>query len=134
MANAIQKLVFDKVGVPQKQHLADLASFRHKLLASNVANATTAGYERRDINFQRELKSALDKSALRPKTTRPNHIVSERSAGAPQVQRTAPVGDESAVDIDQEMANIATNTLSYEVGMKLLSKTFSGLRMAIRGE
>ncbi len=134
MANAIQKLVFDKVGIPQKQHLVDLAAFRHKLLASNVANATTSGYERRDVNFQTELSKALRTRSIRPKTTRPDHIVSDRSAGTPEVQRTAPTADESAVDIDQEMAGIATNTLTYEVGMRLLTKTFNGLHLAIRGE
>jgi len=132
----IQKLVFDKVGTPRLQRMVDLAAFRHKLLASNVANATSPGYQRRDIDFQQELSQALESRTVRPKTTRPGHITSERSAGAPLVTRdpgTDNSSDVSAVDIDMEMAQLATNTLNYEVGMKLLSKSFSGLRMAIRG-
>jgi flagellar basal-body rod protein FlgB len=136
MANMIQKLVFDKVGTPRLQHMVDLAAFRHKLLASNVANATSPGYQRRDIDFQQELSQALATHTVRPKTTRPGHIISERSAGAPDVVRDAGTENSSelsAVDIDMEMAQLATNTLNYEVGMKLLSKSLSGLRTAIRG-
>jgi len=132
----VQKLVFDKVGAPQLQRMVDLAAFRHKLLASNIANATSPGYQRRDIDFQQELSQALESRKIQPKTTRPGHIISERSAGAPEVGRdegTENSSDVSAVDIDREMAQLATNTLNYEIGMKLLSKSFNGIRTAIRG-
>ncbi len=136
MANMIQKLVFDKVGVPRLQRMVDLATFRHKLLASNIANATSPGYQRRDIDFQKELSQALGSRAVRPKITRAKHIISGQAAGAPKVTRHA--GGENAtdvtgVDIDKEMAQLAMNTLNYEVSMKLLSKSFNGLRLAIRG-
>lgn len=136
MANMIQKLVFDKVGAPRLERMVDLAAFRHKLLASNVANATSPGYQRRDIDFQQELSQALKSRRVQPKVTRAKHVVSTRAAGAPKVTRQAGgvnATDVSAVDIDKEMAQLATNTLNYEVGLRLLSKTFSGLRTAIRG-
>jgi len=132
----IDKLMFEQAGVPRLQRLVDLAAFRHKLLASNIANATSPGYQRRDIDFQAELSRASKTRRVQPKVTRPEHIVSERAAGAPQVRRltggtNAP--ELSEVDIDKEMGELATNELNYEAGMKLISKTFSGLRAAIRG-
>ena len=136
MANMIQKLVFDKVGVPRLEHMADLAALRHKLLASNISNATSPGYRRRDIDFQKELSEALDSKAVQTKTTRERHIVSERAAGAPKVRRLsggANATDVSEVDIDKEMGQLATNTLNYDIAMRLLSKSFNGLRLAIRG-
>lgn len=136
MANMIQNLIFDKVGVPRLQRLVDLAAFRHKLLASNVANATSPGYQRRDIDFQKELSQALETRRVRPKTTRPGHLISQRAAGGPKAERLTGgvnASDVSEVDIDKEMAQLAVNTLNYEIGVKLLSKTFSGLRLAIRG-
>lgn len=136
MANMIDKLVFEKTGIPRLQRLVDLAALRHKLLASNIANATSPEYQRRDIDFQKELSQAMETRRVRPKVTRPEHIVSDRAAGAPQVQRltggtNAP--EVSGVDIDKEMGELATNELNYEVGLKLISKAFSGLHTAIRG-
>jgi flagellar basal-body rod protein FlgB len=136
MANMVDKLVFDRAGIPRLQRLVDLAAFRHKLLASNIANATSPNYQRRDVDFQGELSRAMETRRVKPQTTRPEHIVSERAAGAPKVQRltggtNAP--ELSGVDIDKEMGELATNALDYEVGTRLISKTFSGLRTAIRG-
>jgi len=136
MGNMIQNVIFNRLGVDRLERLVDLASFRHKLISSNIANATSPGYQRRDIDFQSELSEALGKGHIRPKTTNSRHIVSERAAGAPEVRRlkggvNAP--EVSEVDIDKEMGQLATNTLNYDIGIKLLSKTFSGLRTAIRG-
>jgi len=82
------------------------------------------------------LSEALEKRRITPKTTSSRHIVSEHAAGAPEVRRleggvNAP--EVSEVDIDNEMGQLAMNTLNYDIGIKLLSKTFSGLRTAIRG-
>jgi len=136
VASMIQKLVFDKVGVPRLERMVDLAALRHKLLASNVANATSPGYQRRDIDFQKELSQAMETRQVRPKTTRPKHMVSERAAGAPKVQRLTGgvnASEVSEVDIDKEMAQLAVNTLNYEIGMEFITRTFRGLRSAIRG-
>lgn len=136
MASVIQKLVFDKVGVPRLQRMVDLAALRHKLLASNIANATSPGYQRRDVDFQKELSQALETRQVRPKITHPKHMVSERAAGAPKVQRLTGgvnASEVSEVDVDKEMAQVAVNTLNYEIGMEFLSRTFRGLRAAIRG-
>ncbi len=136
MASMIQKLIFDKIGMTGMERMVDLAATRHKLLASNIANATSPGYQRRDINFQSELSEALHTRKLQPRTSRPGHIVSTKPLGAPEVTRDdggANAPGVSSVDIDKEMAQLAVNTLNYETGMALISKQFKGLRKAING-
>jgi len=132
----IQKLIFDKVGMTGTERLVDMAAARHKLLASNIANATSPGYQRRDINFQSELSEAMHTRKLQPRATRPGHIVSTKTLGTPEVTRddggvNAP--EVSSVDIDKEMAQLAVNTLNYQTGMTMISKQFKGLRTAING-
>src|ERR1035441_6112858 len=43
----------------QLERYMDLLSARQKLVASNIANADTPGYQTRDIDFQSEFQSAL---------------------------------------------------------------------------
>ncbi|HWP84999.1 MAG TPA: flagellar basal body protein, partial [Terriglobia bacterium] len=41
------------------EEVLDLASRRHALIASNLANLDTPGYRTRDIRFEDELRNAL---------------------------------------------------------------------------
>ena len=136
MASMIQKLVFDKVGMTGMERMVDMAATRHKLLASNIANATSPGYQRRDIDFQSELSEAMHTRKVQPRATRSGHIVSTKTMGDPQVTRDdggVNASDVSGVDMDKEMAQVAVNTLNYQTGMTIISKQFKGLRTAING-
>ncbi len=48
--------MWDRVGFELERYM-DLLSVRQKLVASNIANATTPGYKTRDIDFQFEFLS-----------------------------------------------------------------------------
>ena len=50
--------MLDNVGAGVEQFM-NLVSARQKLVASNIANADTPGYQTKDIDFQSELQSQL---------------------------------------------------------------------------
>ncbi len=83
------------------------ASLRQEALASNLANANTPGYRRRDVEFHDALRGAIGagdpSSAL-------------RDVGfAPATDATGPVrADGNTVDVDAESARMAANGLEYE--------------------
>ena len=50
--------MLDNVGAGIEQYM-NLVSARQKLVASNIANADTPGYQTKDIDFESELQSQI---------------------------------------------------------------------------
>ncbi len=75
MSDILKKAVFEKSGIPLMQKFLDMASFRHKIISGNIANVSTPKYESKDIDFESELKKAVDdKRHIQGVTTDPAHI------------------------------------------------------------
>ena len=81
------------------------ASMRQEVLANNLANAETPGFQRSDVDFQSQLTQAM-------KTGSPQAIESTTFSAQtdPQTLRA----DGNGVDVDVESANMAQNGLEYE--------------------
>lgn len=137
MGNMIRQVIIDKTSVPTLRRMLDLSSFRHKLIASNVANVTTPGYVAKSIDFDSELKKAMRPERLHATITHPRHIPLRSSKESPpEVESTEPGENTTginSVDIDREMADLAQNQLTYELGAKLIGRKFKALKSAIRG-
>jgi flagellar basal-body rod protein FlgB len=92
----------------------DLLSARQKLVASNIANADTPGYQTQDIDFQSEFQNAL---------------------GAPQAVAVAGLAnknDGNNVSIDRESRLLAENALRFQAASTLLHSQIQQLRSAIK--
>jgi flagellar basal-body rod protein FlgB len=101
------------------ERMLDVASFRQKLLASNIANADTPGFKAKDISFQKELDKALQGKhsgydVYEPVTTMPNK-------------------DGNTVNLDIEMAKVAENTLIYNAATQLMSMKIRMTKDVIKG-
>jgi flagellar basal-body rod protein FlgB len=81
------------------------AQARHQALAGNIANATTPGYVRQDVEFHSALESAI--AAGR----KPAELVftPTRDAAAGPMR-----ADGSTVDVDAESARLAANALEHQ--------------------
>lgn len=137
MSNIIRQAVIDKTSVPALRRMLDLSAFRHKLIASNVANVTTPGYTAKKIDFDSELRKAMRPQSLRTTTTHPRHIPLKSSSEAPpeilKSEDSESTTGINSVDIDREMADLAQNQLVYELATKLAGKKFKAIKSAIRG-
>lgn len=134
MPNKIAQFVFAKVGIPKFENFLNLAAARHKLLAGNIANVVTPGYQSKDIDFKAELvKAAGETSHLAGRTTHPNHIPTGRHKNSPPKVHSEKVqtGELNSVDIEKEISAMSRNELLYSVGAILIQKKFDGLRNAI---
>lgn len=92
----------------------DASSLRGKVIANNIANINTKGYKKYTVSFEENLKEAMDNINL--KTTDERHITDGSSAGDIEVKQDKSSSmreDGNNVDIDNEMANQAANTLMY---------------------
>ncbi len=136
MANVIKASVWEKTGVDKFGKLLDLAAYRHKLIAGNIANATTPGYAARDIDFQGEIdKALLDGKNLDMKATNPKHIGGIGPNREFRVIETAPESEDdlNGVDIDEEVTDMAVNQMRYTIGARILQNKMNFLRKAIKG-
>lgn len=128
----------------QTQALA-LRSERQRLLASNIANADTPGYQARDMDFARALRdatSARDAGGASPNSASPS--TAGASAGPNNLARTQSghlalaIGsrrdsellfstaaqtnmDSNSVDMDRERASFADNSVKYEATLRFIS-------------
>lgn len=134
MENKLTQLVFNKLEIPKFQKFLNLSSLRHKLVAGNVANVSTPGYEAKDINFDKEFARATEAGAgLSGRITHERHLpIGQHKDRAPRVHSTkVESGEMNSVDIDREIATLAQNELAYTVAARLIKGKFEGLRNAI---
>lgn len=116
----------------------DGLSLRNRVLADNIANADTPGFKRSDVNFGNVLQAALgnqDPGQLELKRTSPRHLPGTGSLNGNFVildQTTTIRNDGNNVDIDQEMTNLAENTLQYNALARSLTSHLAMLRQVIQ--
>lgn len=106
---------------------ADAANLRNELITNNLANVSTPGYKRKDINFEAILQAELggekslyqavksaneDLSTLDPQVYTDNASLSYRLDG-------------NNVDVATEEAYLAENQIKYRVLVDLMNQEFS---------
>ena len=120
----------------------DVRSRRGELIANNLANADTPGYQARDIDFRQAMARAAGEqtaSGVHLSTTNAGHIGGSTSANAatdPDLKyRTplAPALDGNTVDTQVEQASFAENAVRYQATITFLNSKFRGLLTAILG-
>ena len=106
--------MLDSVGASLEQYM-NLVSARQKLVASNIANADTPGYQTKDIDFQSELENMM-------------------AGGKPNVKEVSGLknkNDGNNVDVDREARLLAENALRFSIASSLAKSELSTLRTAI---
>lgn len=97
------------------------AGFRQTLLADNMANVNTPGYQRKDVDFHSALREAQASG----------ESLEDLSFGATvESNRTVRV-DGNGVDADQEAAALATNALEYQALVQVAGARTAILQTAI---
>jgi flagellar basal-body rod protein FlgB len=116
----------------------DQLSERQRLIAENIANASTPGYRPRDIDtsgFERMLAGASHGSGVTLVRTNPLHM----AAGGGSTETRIVTQDDSettidgnAVVLEDQMARAAETRMQFETGIALYQKGLELVRMAAR--
>jgi flagellar basal-body rod protein FlgB len=93
-----------------------LLSARQKVVASNIANADTPGYQTQDIDFRAEFESAVQGQS-------PNVVEAQGLASKP---------DGNNVNLDREARLLAENTLRFSIASSFARSDLSSIRAAIQ--
>ena len=114
----------------------DVRSGIHETIASNMANEETPGYKARQLPFRETFSTILQgKGQLGPTITHHRHlggISDENKIFHQTIKQDAGAGiDENTVNLEQEMALMAENTLLYMAVNQFLDGRFDSWERAI---
>ncbi|ANI81699.1 MULTISPECIES: flagellar basal body rod protein FlgB [Kosakonia] len=134
--------MFDKLDneLRFQQQALSLMSRRQDILASNIANADTPGYQARDIDFSKQLKNAMRQE------TQHNGPLSLALTSGKHIPGTTPKMDDrqllyripdqpsadgNTVDMDRERVNFADNNVKYQSSLTILSTQIKNMMSVI---
>lgn len=126
----------------------DAYTLRNSTIASNIANADTPGYKRKDVKFESVLNDAIKASdngnksvanrGIKSRIANQNGLKSysnevEGVKAEVYEQETDSMYriDGNNVDIDNEMSELVKNQLRYSVVLSQINKQFSAMRTAM---
>ena len=122
----------------------DVAVLRRNVVADNLANAETPNFKRSFVNFESQLKAALD-SENRPQPmqaamTHERHIPFSRPVDYRSVQPqrrldylTTSDNNGNNVDIEVESMNFLNHQLLYSLMTDTVNQQFQRVNLVIRG-
>ncbi|MEA1885413.1 MAG: flagellar basal body rod protein FlgB [Thermotogota bacterium] len=118
----------------------DAASTRNTIIAQNIANAETPGYKRKEVDFEHYLQQAMGEGDdLELKKTEERHFqkyssnIQDVQARVRTVSDTRITNDGNNVDIDQQEALMAANTIRYQTLSRLMSLTIARYNTVLKG-
>jgi flagellar basal-body rod protein FlgB len=118
----------------------DVRLARQSVLAGNVANADTPGFQPRELDFTAAMAAAAPGTAQRPSvegTTRAGDVALASSGALAQaapeefigeVAGAAPGLDGNAVDLDRTLVAVSENALQYGASARAAGKKLAILR------
>ena len=124
-----------------QQEALNLRAERQEILAANIANADTPGYQARDIDFASELKKVMargrpESSGVALTLTSERHIPAQ-TVSTPEASLLYRIPDQPAmdgntVDMDRERTQFADNSLQYQTGLTVLGGQIKGMMSVLQ--
>ena len=125
------------------QRAMDVSTLRRDVIANNVANAEVPNFKRSDVDFESQLKRALDsegyKPALEMTLTDPHHIPTSRPLDYQTVQPrrvldylSTSKNNGNNVDVEQESMNELQNQLTYTLLTQAENFEFGQINTVLR--
>ncbi len=116
----------------------DMQLKRQNVITSNLANVETPNYKPRELEFEKELQSALGLDMRgRMSSTSPAHLpaaFNPENFSPEWFKQFKPrqIHGEDRVNMDKEMSKHAKNQLQYTALTQVMSKSFEGIANIIQ--
>lgn len=123
----------------------DVTSLRYQVSANNLANSEVPNFKRTQVNFESELKRAMEREAhgddgFTMLTTDPRHVQSTKAAVSYQEVTPKTVLDYTTtskangnnVDAEEEAMLILKNQLQYQLLTQMESFEFSQVKTVLK--
>jgi len=118
-----------------------LRAERQRLIASNIANADTPGYQAREMDFASALRQATgslsaDAVPLPLAATQASHATAATSLrddpGLLYARHSQDAIDLNTVDMDRERASFTDNTVKYEATLRFINGSVRSMLDAMK--
>jgi flagellar basal-body rod protein FlgB len=132
--------IFQASTIPLLQEVASFAEARHTVLAGNIANLDTPGYQVRDLSvedFQERLKTAIGRSRRPPEWHSPGELGDMQEDNVAAIARnpkTILYHDKSNVGIEHQVTEMVKNQLQHNLALALMNSQLRLLQTAIGGK
>ncbi|MBN2071829.1 MAG: flagellar basal body rod protein FlgB [Candidatus Krumholzibacteriota bacterium] len=134
----ISKNILPRTGLADFRRALDAYSVRQRVIAENIANVQTPGFRAKKVLFEENLNSAVSRRLKMTPVREPEGSIPIPVAGRSQVEvRNTDSGyfnGTNDVNMENEMTEIAKNTLAYKMVAKMTKSTIDMLRSAIAGK
>lgn len=120
-------------GIKSLEKFIDYCSTKNKVISKNIANIGTENYKRQDVDF----KSILSENMGQMNTTNPKHLKLTQN-NKPNFEITKDnsldnVSGVNNVDIDQEMSELAANSIQFRFASRKIGDYYRNLQNVIKG-
>ena len=108
------------------RRMLDTATLRHKVIANNMANVNTPGYQRRVVQFDEQLAKAIAAGDAKGiAASRLEVVKSDDPALRP---------DGNNVSLERELVDLMRNSLLHNTCTQLIATRLASYRAAITGD
>jgi flagellar basal-body rod protein FlgB len=128
--------IFDRT-LDTLERALDARLLRHQVLAGNLANASTPGFQPREVDFAAAMARAATErpDPGEPAGEIPLALADASRAGAPALPAAADPGagaglDGNGVDVDRALVAVAENAVQYGAAARAAGKKLALLRYA----
>ena len=118
-------------------HALQIQQRRMTLLAGNIANADTPGFQARDLDFKAALEQALGTGPSALDADHAAHFQGASTQADPGLLYRVPMQpsvDGNTVDVQTEQAAFMDSALRYQASLSFLDGKLKSLLTAITGE
>jgi flagellar basal-body rod protein FlgB len=128
--------LFQSTTIPVLEQAVSFAQARNTVLAGNIANIDTPGYQARDLSveaFQERLKAAIQERD-NPSTLSPGEPEYRPVTPLAEVAKTSPSilrHDQGNVALESQASEMAKNQMQHNLALSLLVDQFRLLQSAI---
>jgi len=120
----------------------DVSVLRRNVIANNIANSDVPNFKRSVVNFESQLKRAVDsenRDAFPTRTTRDRHIEFDKPTDWRSVQPrrvldylTESKNNGNNVDMEEEGMNALNNQLAYTTLVTAITNEFQRINLVLR--
>ena len=130
--------LFQSTTIPVLQEVVAFSQARHSVLAGNIANIDTPGFQAKDLSledFQSRLKEAIetrDQPEMRSPgeaDLSPRPMMAEVAKSSKSILRH----DMGNVDMESQATEMVKNQMQHNLALTILTDQFHQLQMAISG-
>lgn len=118
------------------EHALNYSSAKQKIISQNIANVDTPNYKAKDVSFKSIFEDVMGQSFQANRSDARHFELNSkanRQTGVINIPNVNYSENGNSVDLDKEMADLATNQIYYNALTERINGKFNSLQTVIRG-